>query len=154
QAADPKTLLFYNDFGAEPINTKSDAIYAMVKDFKARGVPIDGVGLQMHLTLQGISAPSVAANIKRLTDLGLQVQITEFDVRIPVNSNGQATPADLSSAAQIYQTTATVCLQNPRCTAFQTWGFTDKYSWIPASFPGFGAALPLDASYQGKPSYT
>ena len=48
--ADPQALLFYNDNGAEGLNTKSDAIYAMVKDFRHRGVPIDGVGLQMHIS--------------------------------------------------------------------------------------------------------
>lgn len=154
RGADSQALLFYNDFSAEATNAKSDAIYAMVKDFRARGVPIDGVGLQMHLTLQGVSATSVAANIKRLTDLGLLVQITELDVRVPVDTNGQATPADLATEAQIYKTAATVCLQNPRCTALQTWGFTDKYSWIPGSFPGFGAALPLDANYQPKSAYS
>jgi endo-1,4-beta-xylanase len=47
--ADPKALLFYNDYDAEGLNAKSDAIYAMVKDFKQRGVPIDGIGLQMHI---------------------------------------------------------------------------------------------------------
>ena len=47
--ADPHALLFYNEAEGEGLNRKSDAIYAMVKDFKRRGVPIDGVGLQMHI---------------------------------------------------------------------------------------------------------
>jgi GH35 family endo-1,4-beta-xylanase len=42
--ADPQALLFYNEAEGEGINRKSDAIYAMVKDFKRRRVPIDGVG--------------------------------------------------------------------------------------------------------------
>ena len=46
----------------------------------------------------------------------------------------------------------TVCLQNPGCTAFQTWGFTDKHSWIPGSYPGFGAALHFELNYQPKPA--
>jgi endo-1,4-beta-xylanase len=48
--ADPKALLFYNEGGhSEGLNRKSEAMYAMLKDFKARGVPLDGVGLQMHV---------------------------------------------------------------------------------------------------------
>src|SRR5271157_5811181 len=47
--ADPQALLFYNEAEAETLNPKSDAIYAMVRDFRQRGVPIDGVGLQMHI---------------------------------------------------------------------------------------------------------
>jgi len=72
RASDPKALLFYNDYDAEGLNAKSDAIYAMVKDFKQRGVPIDGVGLQMHifnLSMSDIS--SLEANLKRLAALGL-----------------------------------------------------------------------------------
>src|SRR5947199_4214271 len=48
--ADPQALLFYNDYNGEAVNSKSDAIHKMVADFKTRGVPIDGVGLQMHFT--------------------------------------------------------------------------------------------------------
>ena len=50
--ADSHAKLFYNDYDAEDVNKKSDAIYAMVKDFKARGVPIDGVGFQAHVSLK------------------------------------------------------------------------------------------------------
>jgi hypothetical protein len=39
------------------MNPKSDAIYAMVRDFRQRGVPIDGVGLQTSRTCRPMSAP-------------------------------------------------------------------------------------------------
>jgi endo-1,4-beta-xylanase len=80
---------------------------------------------------------------------GLQVHITEMDVRLPL-TNGVPSAADVAAQAQTYARILTVCLQNPGCTAVQTWGLTDKYSWIPGSFPGFGAALPFDAAYQPK----
>jgi endo-1,4-beta-xylanase len=152
-AADPKALLFYNDYSIEGPGPKFQAVYNMVKDFVARGVPIHGVGLQMHLTLGGFpSTVGLTQNIQQLTALGLQVHITEMDVRLKLDANGNATAADLDAQAQTYQRILTVCLQNPGCTAFQTWGFTDKYSWIPGFYPGFGAALPFDASYQPKPA--
>jgi hypothetical protein len=48
----------------------------------------------------------------------------------------------------------TVCLQNPNCRVLQTWGFTGKYSWIPAYFKGKqGWSLPFDDAYQKKPAY-
>jgi endo-1,4-beta-xylanase len=47
--ADPGALLVYNDYGGEGLNRKSDDVYALVRDLVARGVPIGGVGLQMHL---------------------------------------------------------------------------------------------------------
>jgi endo-1,4-beta-xylanase len=152
-AADPNALLFYNDYSIEGPGPKFQAVYNMVKDFVARGVPIHGVGLQMHLTLGGFpSTAGLAQNIQQLTALGLQVHITEMDVRLKLDSNGNATAADLDAQAQTYQRILTVCLQNPGCTAFQTWGFTDKYSWIPGFYAGFGAALPFDAGYQPKPA--
>jgi endo-1,4-beta-xylanase len=153
RAADPKALLFYNDYGAEPVNPKADAIYKMVRDFKARGVPIDGVGMQMHLTLKPPAMEAVEANLRRLIELGLEVQITELDVRIPVNAAGLAAEADLARQADIYRQVVALCVKFPKCTAIQTWGFTDKYSWVPRTFPGTGAALIFDSSYRPKPAY-
>lgn len=170
--ADPTALLFYNDYAAEGMNAKADAIYAMVRDFKQRGVPIDGVGLQMHLSLQDAARlSSLDANINRLAALGVQVHITEMDVGLPVTSGEQASgqssnPASTSGSisaldaasvehqADLYSLVAGVCARNPGCTAFQTWGFTDRYSWIPAFTGGKrGAALLFDADYKPKLCY-
>jgi endo-1,4-beta-xylanase len=154
-ASDPHALLFYNDAEGEAINDKSDAIYAMVKDFKRRGVPIDGVGLQMHIFNLDPDVNSISANIERFTKLGVQIHITEMDVALPVDSSGNpVNPADLSRQAEIYRRIATACLQHPGCTAFQTWGFTDKYSWIGWFTHGSkGNGLPFDRRYKPKPAY-
>jgi len=151
--ADPKALLFYNDYNGEGVNAKSNAIYKMAQDFKARGVPLDGIGLQMHFTTSIPTITSLEANMKRISELGLQVQITEFDVRLPVDSSGNASAADLARQAQIYHDVVALCLRTPHCTAIQTWGFTDKHSWIPSTFQGQGAGLEFDANYQPKPAY-
>jgi endo-1,4-beta-xylanase len=152
--ADLKALLFYNDNGGEELNRKSDAIYAMVKDFKQRGVPIDGVGLQMHISQLDLNTASVAANIARLTALGLQVHITELDIELPLDPAGSVRSEDLRRQAEIYRGVVHACMQNPRCTAIQTWGFTDKYSWIGSHSHGTqGAALPFDRWYKPKPAY-
>jgi endo-1,4-beta-xylanase len=152
--ADPQALLFYNEAGAEVVNPKSDAIYAMVRDFRRRGVPIDGVGLQMHIENLRADAASISANIRRFTALGVQVQITEMDVALPVDPHGNPRPEDLQRQADIYREVATACLSHPGCRAIQTWGFTDKYSWIGShSKQTHGAALPFDRDYVAKPAY-
>ncbi len=152
--ADPHALLFYNENQGEGLNIKSDAIYAMVKDFRHRGVPIDGVGLQMHISRLDLDTSSVAANIARLTALGVQVHITELDISLPVDASGVAGKDDLLHQAEIYRGIVRACLQNPGCTAIQTWGFTDKYSWIGSHSHGTrGAALPFDRAYKPKPAY-
>jgi len=152
--ADPQALLFYNEAEAEVINPKSDAIYAMVRDFRQRGVPIDGVGFQMHIANLHPDVASISANINRFTALGVQVHITEMDVALPVDPNGNPRPEDLQLQADIYREIASACLSHSGCTAIQTWGFTDKYSWIGShSKHTQGAALPFDRDYHPKPAY-
>jgi endo-1,4-beta-xylanase len=152
--ADPLALLFYNEAEAETMNPKSDAIYAMVRDFRQRGVPIDGVGFQMHIANLRADIASISANINRFTALGVQVHITELDVALPVDANGTARPEDLQLQADIYRQIAGACVSHPGCTAIQTWGFTDKYSWIGShSKQTQGAALLFDGNYRAKPAY-
>lgn len=152
--ADPQALFFYNEAEAETLGPKSDAIYAMVQEFGKRGVPIDGVGFQMHLGNLHPDVASISANIRRFTALGVQVQITEMDVSLPVDAHGNASAEDLQRQADIYRQIAAACLAHPGCTAIQTWGFTDKYSWIGShSKKTRGAALPFDRNYLPKPAY-
>lgn len=152
--ADPKALLFYNEAEAEGMNPKSDAVYGMIKDFKQRGVPIDGVGMQMHISKLDFDAPAIARNIARLTALGIQVHITELDVSLPLDASGQIRDSDLQRQAGIYRSVVHACVQNPGCAAIQTWGFTDKYSWIGSHSHGTrGGALLFDKNYKLKPSY-
>lgn len=152
--ADPQALLFYNEAEAETVSPKSDAIFAMARDFRQRHVPFDGVGFQMHIGKLHPDLASISDNIARFTALGIQVQITELDVALAVNANGDPRPEDLQIQANIYREIATVCLSHPGCTAIQTWGFTDKYSWIGShSKQTQGAALLFDRNYRAKPAY-
>ncbi|MDJ0691888.1 MAG: endo-1,4-beta-xylanase [Xenococcaceae cyanobacterium MO_188.B32] len=148
--ANPKAILIYNDYGGEGLNRKSDAIYQLVKSLKERDVPIHGVGLQMHLRLD--SPPSsleVGENMIRLANLGLEVQITEMDVRIRQPSTAQ----DYEQQAKIYQEMLHICLLASNCNTFVTWGFSDRHSWIPSHFEGWGDALLFDRAYRPKPAY-
>ena len=151
-AADLNAKLFYNDYNAEPLDAKSDAIYAMAQDFKTRGVPLDGIGFQLHIDLtfdNPATLASLTGNLQRFAALGLDLHITELDIRLQDSS-----AASLAAQAKLYGEIAAICVQQPSCKVFQTWGFTDKYSWIPSFFQGWGWALPFDANYQKKPAYT
>jgi len=148
--ADPAAKLIYNDFKGEGQGRKADAIYARVQDLVHRGVPIHGVGLQMHLGLIEHPEPShVEANMKRLAALGLQVHITEMDVAI----KGAATAGNLSAQARIYRDALGVCLSAENCKAFVLWGFSDRHSWIPHVSATSGSALIFDEVYRPKPAY-
>lgn len=149
---DPQARLFYNDYGSEEVGGKSDAIYEMVKDLLKQGVPIHGVGLQMHVGIKNPPNPEkVAANIKRLNDLGLTVQITEMDVKTWDATGTQE--EKLAAQAQVYRNMMQVCLAAKDCNAFLLWGVSDRYSWIPRILNKPDAPLIFDASYRAKPAY-
>lgn len=151
--AEPHALLFYNEAEAEGMNRKSDAVYAMMRESKSRGVPIDGVGLQMHVA-PDFDTQGLSANIDRLTKLGLQVHITELDVSLPISQSTTASERDLERQADMYRRVVRACLSHRGCTAVQMWGFTDKWSWIRNHSRGTrGAGLIFDNFYRPKPAY-
>jgi endo-1,4-beta-xylanase len=53
----------------------------------------------------------------------------------------------------VYDNVLEACLNVSRCKELTTWGFTDRYNWVPKSFPGYGRALPFDSSYHSKPAF-
>ena len=112
---------------------------------------------QMHLDLENPpKIEEIAENIKRLNELGLEVQITEMDVRI----KSPASKKDLKKQAELYRNILKVCLEARNCTAFVLWGFTDRYSWIPDYFnkkngydANYSGGLIFDESFRPKPAY-
>jgi GH35 family endo-1,4-beta-xylanase len=151
RAGDPDALLYYNDYGIEGLGPKSDAVLALVEDLMNLGAPIDGVGMQAHLTTAGYpSEASLRANIQRFAALGLKVNLSELDVRT------SGVPGDQTArwAAQgvVYQLVAAVCATEPACESITTWGITDKYSWVDETF-GPDDPLPFGESYRKKPAY-
>jgi len=146
--ADRNVKLFYNDFNLEFFGPKSDAAYALVRRLLAQGVPIDGIGFQGHLGAQFGFDTRVQENMQRFADLGLDISVTEADVRMPL-------PTDvfkLQSQAQGYHSLLEPCLLTRGCDSFTVWGYTDKYSWVPGVFTGEGAADLFDANFQPKPA--
>ncbi len=148
RAADPNAKLYLNDYNVEGIGAKSDAMYNLVRSFKAEGVPIDGVGLQAHLIVGQVPG-SVRQNIQRFADLGVDVAITELDIRMQL----PRTAAKDAQQASDYGSVVRDCLAVTRCVGITVWDYTDKYSWIPSVFPGQGAALPYDENLARKPAY-
>ncbi|SEF46868.1 endo-1,4-beta-xylanase (glycosyl hydrolase family 10) [Actinacidiphila yanglinensis] len=147
-AADPAAKLYINDYNIEGENAKSNAMYNLVKSLKQQGVPIDGVGFQAHFILGQIPS-DFEANLQRFADLGVDVAVTELDVRM----NTPATAANLQQQASDYTKVVDDCLGVSRCQGITVWGFNDATSWVPSTFPGQGAATPYDENYQPKPAY-
>ena len=106
RAADPSAKLCYNDYNIENwTDAKTQGVYAMVKDFKSRGVPIDCVGFQSHFGAGGPPA-SFQTTLSKFAALGVDVQITELDI-------AQASPTAYANAVQ-------ACMNVARCTGITT----------------------------------
>ena len=146
--ADPNAKLFLNDFNIEGVNSKSTAMLNLVSSLEQQGVPIDGVGFEAHLVL-GSVPPSLQQNIARFTSLGVDVELTELDVRMQL----PATTDKLNAQASDYRSVVGACLAVARCTGVTVWEFTDKYSWVPGTFSGQGAADIFDENIDPKPAY-
>jgi hypothetical protein len=166
RAAAPKAKLFYNEYGAEGLGVKSDKVYALAKGLAAKGL-LDGVGLQMHIAVESYPPfADVSANIARLVALGLDVHITEMDVRCaPAADGALCSPARLAAQAGVYAGMLGACLANVRATApsgrggcksLETWGITDKHTWLyDFNNPTHANEMPLlfDLEYAPKPAY-
>ncbi|BCJ45887.1 beta-xylanase [Actinoplanes ianthinogenes] len=136
RAADPSVKLCYNDYNIENWTyAKTQGVYAMIRDFKSRGVPVDCVGLQTHFT-GGSSLPgNFQTTLSSFAALGVDVALTEADV-----TNASATQyAGLTQA----------CVSVPRCVGITTWGIRDSDSWRGSENP-----LLFDRNSNPKAAYT
>ena len=156
RAADPTVQLCYDDWGGEGINsTYSTSIYNLVAHLKSQGL-IDCVGLEGQWEGGPISAipsaTSIVSNINRLGALGLEVYFSQVEVGIP-SSNGTTAnnSADLTAQGAEYGSLLSACLSTSACTAFFTWGITDKYAFCWAK--GYCAPLPYDLNYNPKSAF-
>ena len=141
RASAPSATLLYNEYDVSWKGPKSTAMINMLRDLQAKDTPIDGVGFQMHLFTKFDKFSEVAETFQTIADMGLDIYITELDIAMESDDT-------TGEQAAVYQQVLSLCLDQPRCKAFQTWGFTDMYSWRRDYKP-----LLLDEAYQVKPAY-
>lgn len=148
RAADPAAKLILCDFNTEYEGTaKGDASYEMVKAMKERGVPIDGVAFQLHVMADSpIDEEALRDNIKRFAALGLTCSFSEVDVRVKLPLDAQK----IAAQDQIYETLGSVARTEPNAKSVILWGLSDKGSWIPRAFPGYGSANVYDKDMKEK----
>ena len=121
---------------------KSNALYAMAKDFVKRGVPLSGIGLQLHVGTSFDSFDALDSSpreIKRFAALGLEVQFTEVDVKADERRQRQY----VRPGGYVQEFAETCVFVSPRArhsrrgdSRISTRGFQSEY-------PGYGWALPV-----------
>lgn len=155
--ADPAALLFYNEYGHEYSARKLAAVIALATDFKQRGVPINGLGLQMHINIKSAES-GIAEALKQASATGLLVHISELDVAL--NPGKQATFAPTNDLLAQQRRTYAYVVSTYRTSVpaaqqhgITTWNIGDADSWIPGFCKCQDYPLPFDKTYQKKPAY-
>lgn len=155
--AAPHAKLFINDYDTtDP--TKRTFLYNLVRDLKARGVPIDGVGHQMHINIHWPTVEAIAETIDMFSGLGVDNQVTELDVSVYDNFTDSC-PA-ISQDALIEQGYRYRDLfqafrdLKDELSGVTFWGVADDHTWL-KGFPIARLDLPLlfDEHLQAKPAY-
>lgn len=121
---------------------------------RARGCPVHGVGIQAHLTIDYSDdmIEGVRTNIQRYGALNMDVHITELDIECSAQkqcSDSDWTEAMKEKQANIFASLLKICLEERNCRSFETWGYTDKYSWLGKGQDG----LPFDKQLKPKLAY-
>jgi endo-1,4-beta-xylanase len=126
--------LFLNDYGMESTigwtKTKADKFYNLVKKMINDNIPIDGVGFQLHVTVNTTIIEGVKLNMERFNKLGLEVHMTEVDVSC--NFPNPCTNWDKdreTRQAEVYAALLAACMEAPNCKSFEIWGPSDLLTW-------------------------
>ena len=166
--ADPDIKLFYNDYNVvDPV--KRAKIIRMVAEMKAKGVPIDGIGIQAHWNIVYPTAYQLDCTLAQIATLGLDIHITELDVRVTVKEHGGQLDGDRSAHA-IYDLTPELVAQQEQQyeMIFETlrkyrkeiqsvtfWNLHDGNTWLDLRRNNIGKNFPLlfDEQIEPKSSY-
>ena len=131
--ADPDVKLFYNDYNIAGDSSKRNMILGMVNNFMTDEVPIDGIGMQMHLN-HNWPNDDLPTSIEAVAATGLLVHISELDVKVNYSDDiseftverAQAQEEQYQRAAYHYVTK----VPEDQQYGLTIWGFRDRDSWL------------------------
>jgi len=144
EGADRPVALFINDYNTEQ-GGKQDRYRALVERLLARGVPVDGVGHQFHVSL-AMPVSALDGALGRFADLPVTQAVTELDV----TTGTPVTQANLVEQGYYYRDAFRVFREHADdLYSVTVWGLTDGRSWR----SGSGAPLVFDDALRAKPAY-
>lgn len=153
-AADPSAELYINDFNLERSPAKLDSLIALVKDMQIRGIKVDGIGTQMHISWNANKA-LMEQHFRKLGETGLKIKITELDIATVAGSAaGGRNPIMDGYQASMAQFVVEMYLKHvppPQRAGITIWGVNDGNSW--RSNNGTEFALFYDDNFNKKPSW-
>lgn len=154
--ADPDALLFYNDYDMALNGRKRKAVLQLIKNLRQRNVPIDGIGLQMHISIAHPSNGDIAQAFEDCVDLGVKIHLSEIDVSInPLSKDIEPSDDLLQKQADKMAILSHLYQEIPASYQYGMtfWGHSDVHSWIPGFFNREDYPLLFDDNYAAKPIY-
>lgn len=140
--ADPNARLVFNDYGMEIPGTTTYSDQKDQKDFKLlqdalkNGAPIDAVGFQMHLYAKDFlednfqkTMESFRVQIKKYQSLGIEIDLTELDIRLNEGLSNLSNEEKLNLQARIYEGIIKIAKEEG-ITHITVWGVSDRDSWL------------------------
>ena len=151
---DPDCKLYLNEAIVDYDGPPGQAFLSLLKRLLDRNVPLHGVGLQTHHLFQLHDSKALKRYIEEIAEMGLEVEITELDVRLLLLS-GEDDPYE--AQGKQYKSIVEVCSLSPACRGVTLWGFSDKDNWMDA-VPPFKWKSPnapniYDEDLNRKPAY-
>ena len=155
--ADPKARLFLNDFDTTNPR-KRKIIIETIKKLLAKNVPIDGIGMQMHISLTNPSIYNFESTLREISQLGLDIHITELDITIYESSKESFTeisPVVLNEQGHRVKDLFSIIKKYEKYIQSITfWGMADDHTWLKYYFvKREDWPLPFDTKLKAKPFY-
>jgi endo-1,4-beta-xylanase len=153
----PQAKLYLNDFNSE-YPRKRTAMFNLVRQLLSEGVPVDGVGHQLHLNIERQRLVEIERSIETFATLGVEQQVTELDVSAYTNfvESLPAIPAE-TLAQQGYRYRDLFDLfrrHKQQINSVTVWGLADDRTWLKSfPFPRLDLPLLFDEQLQSKPAY-
>lgn len=145
--ADPNAKLYYNDYNLN-VKEKADIAYAMIKDLREQGVPIDGIGMQAHYDIN-TTVESVKNSLEKFSKLGIEISITELDISVHNVSFPGLTEKQEKNQAILYAKLFVLFKEYKDSIERVTfWGALDNFSWRKEKYPCL-----YNATYKPKEAY-
>lgn len=174
--ADPDAELYYNDYNMWKAEKVEGAI-KLAKNVRAKGLKIDGIGMQGHWSLEYPTLEEIESSITKIADAGLKVMITELDISVLPNPR-RSQGAEITDTAEYnekfnpYRESLPDSMQQKlakryadvfeifnkhkdKITRVTFWGVTDRNSWK-NNFPVRGRTdypLLFGRDYEPKPAF-
>jgi len=162
--ADPDAVLFYNDFNIERDTLKLNAVLKMVDEFKAKDIPISGIGFQMHIRMD-VPDEIIASSLRKAAATGLQIHISELDIIFnkhdDTKNGGKETYTVLTEDMKKmqYEKYKKIALMYREIVpkeqqyGITVWDFTDRDTWVRDFFNIRDWPSLFDDDLKPKPAY-